>query len=434
MRLGAEGGSGPRIAAGSTPVFPVLAHTFVYQELLGMRAIEGARIRLFHSRTGDPADLQPAFAALADATERIPPAIEAHRADLRWYRRTRPERVRSLFEALSAESGRPETQLEDDFDLLIAFSYARRQLAWRADYVHTWFFYNEALCGLVSSWLNDIPRGLTAYADHMLQDWPLKVVPLHLRTAAVIVATSQRVRRELLAIGGADLADRILVKPNGVDGTRFRFLAHPAAVGRPFEIVCVARIEPKKGLLHLVEAAKVLGDRRRDVRVHLVGAPDPESATGREHAAEIARRIAGLGLQDVVVSHGRMLQEELQPLLARVDACVMPSVETESGDKDGIPTALLEAMASGLPIVATDAGSIREAIEDGREGLLVSQRDPVRLADAIERLIGDPDLASRLGHAAAERFAREFDVRVTEPRLHERIRAAIAASRTRRPR
>jgi glycosyltransferase involved in cell wall biosynthesis len=90
---------------------------------------------------------------------------------------------------------------------------------------------------------------------------------------------------------------------------------------------------------------------------------------------------------------------------------------------------LLEAMATGLPSVTTDAGSIHEAIEHGVEGLIVPQNDAVALADALERLMADPATMADMGRRARARFEREFDSRVTEQRLHRRIREILREPR-----
>jgi colanic acid/amylovoran biosynthesis glycosyltransferase len=124
--------------------------------------------------------------------------------------------------------------------------------------------------------------------------------------------------------------------------------------------------------------------------------------------------------------HGFLPQERLGPLYALADAFIAPYVETEVGDKDGIPTALLEAMAAGLPAICTDAGSIREVVDDGVEGLVVSAGDSDAMAEAVLRLCQEPGVARRMGLAARARFAREFDARVTEPRLHARLEEVLA--------
>lgn len=424
-----SGGQRPglKVAAGATAHFPVLSHTFVYQELTAMHDMLGADVKVFHTENGDPAALHAAFQYLASNKEHLQPAWEVHKADYEHYKRTQPAKVDALLAEITKYSGIPRDQLEKRFELMLAFTYARRHAMWGAEYVHTYFFYDQALCGLVSSWMNEIPRGLSTYADHMLKDWPLKMVPLHLKTAAVIVATSRRIREELIQLGGPEVASKIVVKPNGTDGQRFRFVARNPVAGRPIELACVTRIEPKKGMLELAEAAKLLLDAGKRFRIHVIGSVDKGNAASEEYGARFEARIAELGVGDVVIRHGRMRQEELRPLLDRADAFVAPFVETETGDKDGIPTAILEAMATGLPIVATDSGSISETFDDGVEGLRVPQRDPAALARAITRLIEQPELAPRLGKRAKARFDREFDIRVAEPRLHERILAAIDA-------
>ncbi|MGA1606526.1 MAG: glycosyltransferase [Planctomycetota bacterium] len=425
--------SGPtpelKIAAGSTAQFPVISHTFVYQELTAMREMLGGDVKVFHTQDGDRSALHAAFQGLDDDREFIQPAWEVHTADMEYYRRTQPERFDALVEAIAQEADLSREDLEQRFEFRLAFTFARRHALWGADYVHSYFFYDQALCALVSSWMNGLPRGLSTYADHMMQDWPLKVTALHLRTADVIVATSRRIRDELIGIAGPEIADKVIVKPNGVDGSRFTFVARQPRAGRALELGCVTRIEPKKGMLELAEAARILVDQGVDVKIHIIGSADVGSASSEAYAEEFEDRIQALGVGDVVIRHGRMRQEEMRPLMATWDAFVAPFVETESGDKDGIPTAILEAIATGLPGGATTAGSIPEIIDDGVEGFLVPQRDPEALAAAIRRLHDDPAMAPRLGQAARKRFDKEFDIRATEPRLHERIRTAARSKR-----
>jgi glycosyltransferase involved in cell wall biosynthesis len=100
-----------------------------------------------------------------------------------------------------------------------------------------------------------------------------------------------------------------------------------------------------------------------------------------------------------------------------------------SGDKDGIPTAMLEGLASGLPVLTTDSGSILEVVTTEIEGIVVPQRDSNAFAKALQRLIDDPALERRMAKAARARFDREFDIRVTEVRLHERVAKLVAAKK-----
>jgi glycosyltransferase involved in cell wall biosynthesis len=195
--------------------------------------------------------------------------------------------------------------------------------------------------------------------------------------------------------------------------------------GAPYRTVTVCRIEPKKGLLDLVEAIHLL--RRRGVRVeaHIIGTTDDWSAASRDYKRKLDARIAELDLWGTVHFEGQQNLDGILRFLGNAQLFVAPFVETDSGDKDGIPTALLEAMSTGLPTVATDAGSITEVIDDAREGILVPQFRPDALADAVETLLQDQIRRGRLGENAAKRVRRSYDVRNCEKDFHERIRATI---------
>jgi glycosyltransferase involved in cell wall biosynthesis len=308
-----------------------------------------------------------------------------------------------------------------------AFTFARHVEIARADYLHSYFFYDQSFMTMLAAFLLGIPRGITAYADHMLADYHLKCVRLHLELADIVVATSRRIGEELIAIGGVDVERKIVVKPNGIDIARFSYVRRASrTTADPLDLIAISRIEPKKGLTYLVNAVRLLTDRGVNVRLHLVGSVDPDNPTSVDYGDELDRTVRDMGVSDRVVSHGKKQQPEVFSLLARSAIFVAPYVEVTSGDKDGIPTALLEAMATGLPCVTTDAGSILEAVTDSVEALCVPQRDPVRLAEAIERLARDAKLQQRMGEAARRRVETEFSTEATEPRLHDRIEALLA--------
>lgn len=425
-RAGAGASSGARLVATACHRFPIYSQTFVYQELAALIR-GGFDLRFLYSELGSRDDLPARFEELWRRRRRSFLPSGARLSDLRRYRRRMPERVESLTRLLCEASGLSRGELEAHSHFAQAFSFARLAEALRTDYLHSYFFYERSFFCFVVSYLLGIPRGVSCYADHLLEDYELKLVALQLEHCDVVVATSARIKAELLEICPLADPERILVKPNAIDSCHFPVAGvESSASARPARITCVSRLEPKKGLLYLVEAVGLLRDEGHDVELHFVGEADTGSSSSREYRRRLEARCAELGLGDAVVFEGRLPQSAIVPLLHRSDLFVAPFVELDSGDKDGIPTALLEAMATGRAVVATDAGSIPEVIDDGRDGLLVEQRHPQALAGAIRTLLRDPERRARLGAAAADKVRRRFDVSVCERRLHGAIRAVLA--------
>lgn len=405
--------------------WPIYSHTFVYQEMIGLTHM-GLDVRMFHWDLGDTAQLHKAFGYLADHRTQLQPIWENHLRDKEHFEKTRPGRLRAFLERIAAATGKPVEELEKEPLVLQGCTFARMAELAGAKYLHSYFFYDQTFMAMQAAWLLDLPRGVSCYADHMLADYPFKLVPLHVELCDVIVATSARIKRELSAMTQGRFDDKIIVKPNGVDGARFPPIQRAdRKAGEPIEVVSISRIEPKKGLTHLVEAIAQLKQKGITVKAHIVGSKDPHSQGSLEYAAGFEALIEKLGVSDLVILHGMKKQEELPPILQRCRAFVAPYVEMGSGDKDGIPTAMLEGLASGLPVVTTDSGSILEVVTHEVEGIVVPQRDSEAFARALERLVREPATERRMAKAARERFDREFDIRVTEVRLHERVARAI---------
>jgi colanic acid/amylovoran biosynthesis glycosyltransferase len=166
-----------------------------------------------------------------------------------------------------------------------------------------------------------------------------------------------------------------------------------------FRLVQACRLVPKKGLATSLEAFAKLAPRYPRMTFVIAGAgPLEAELRGRADMLGVAGRVQFIGFLD---------QASLGDLLASAHVFLHPS-ETAGGDTEGIPNGLLEAMATGLPVVATRHGGIPEAIEDGVSGLLCAERDADGVAAAVERLISDPALHARIAREGAAAVRGKF--------------------------
>jgi glycosyltransferase involved in cell wall biosynthesis len=268
---------------------------------------------------------------------------------------------------------------------------------------------------------------VSCYADHVLDDYELKLVPLHLASSQLVVATSKTIKNELLALAPGLDAHGVMVKANAIDTGSFP-VSRPVepAPQDAFRLVAVSRLAPKKGLHHLIAALEHVDGGGLDVVLYLLGGVD-ESAEDEGYARGLRDEVAARGLESRVVFCGRCSAERVRQELSQAHLFVAPAVVTAEGDKDGIPTALLEAMSTGLAAVASDAGSIPEVIVHGENGWMVPQGDTSALALALEKLLRDPDLRHRLGGKAAETVRASFDVAACEPLLHSRLEDVLSS-------
>lgn len=196
----------------------------------------------------------------------------------------------------------------------------------------------------------------------------------------------------LLARLGVPRGNIRRIAGSGVDLTRFRPAAEPEGVP---VIVLPARLLWDKGVGEFVEAARILKLRGENARFMLVGDPDPANPASIS-AAQVADWI-----RDDAVEHMGWVSD-MPSVFANAHIVCLPSY------REGLPKALIEAAASGRPIVTTDVPGCREVVEDGVQGLCVPPRDANALADALARLIADPALRARMGEAARKRAEMEF--------------------------
>ena len=279
--------------------------------------------------------------------------------------------------------------------------FAERMQAMGVDHVHAHFASHPALAALAIHRLTGIPFSFTAHGSDLHVE--RRMLDEKVEAAAFVVAVSAYNRDLITEECGEHVRDKVRVIHCGADLTVFNG-DRPAEDGNSdtLRIVCVASFEEVKGHRYLLQACRLLSDAGVRVRCDLVG--------GGPLRSRMESLVRELGIEDMVRIHGPLPRPEVKRILGGAHVFVLASCPTRSGKREGIPVALMEAMSSGVPVVASGVSGIPELVEDGRSGLLVPPGDPWSLANALARLAGDPSLGRRLGATAREKIVAEFDL------------------------
>lgn len=203
-------------------------------------------------------------------------------------------------------------------------------------------------------------------------------------------------RDQLVRLHAMRAEKTVLIRGSGVDTVGIQ--PQPSPPPGPVVIVLGARMLRDKGVGELVDAARILKQRGVACIVRLLGDPDPQNPSSFTEAELRAWRDEG-----VVEWNGAT--STMTAELGRAHIACLPSY------REGLPKFLLEAAAAGLPLVTTDVPGCREVVDDGNNGYLVAVRQAAPLADALERLIRDPDLRARMGAESRRRAEDEFSER-----------------------
>ncbi|MCB0036066.1 MAG: glycosyltransferase, partial [Anaerolineales bacterium] len=174
-------------------------------------------------------------------------------------------------------------------------------------------------------------------------------------------------------------------------------------VGDRFEIITTGSLQPYKGQKYLVEACAILRDKGIPFRCRFIG--------GGEEYEDLAQRIAAHDLEAHVFLLGSKTQDEVAELLATAHCYTQPSIITPSGKMEGIPVALMEAMAGQLPVLATELSGIPELVRPGETGYLVPPADAAALAEALEKIYNAPEEAAQRAAAGRQLVLDEFELR-----------------------
>lgn len=389
--------------------FPLITETFILREMNELER-QGQPVRLVpllrEKRGVVHQEVEP-WISRAMYTPFLSPSILL--ANLRVLAR-HPRRYVVLLARVLAGSARSLNLLLGTLGIFPKSVYLSERLASEGvGHVHAHFATHPAMAAYIVSCLSGIEFSVTVHAHDIFVR--RAILGEKLRAASFIRAISRFNERYLAERYPSESTGKIHVVHVGVDPATYRRQPEreSARGGTPARLLCVAAFKPYKGLPVLVEACRRLKEKGFPFRCDLVG--------DGPLRGDIDRLLQARGLTEEIHLLGSRPQHEVASFLARAEIFVLPSVVAPDGQMEGIPVALMEAMASGLPVVASSLSGVAELVEDGVSGRLVPPGDPEALAAAVARLADDPARARRMGERGRRKIHSEFRLQGCVARL-----------------
>jgi colanic acid/amylovoran biosynthesis glycosyltransferase len=388
------------------PEFPSQTHVFFWREIEALRA-QGQPVKIISTRCPVAAACPHEFAtaAAAETLYLYPPRWITAVATLAM----NPVRALAALRYCFGLRQTPWPRRLAKFGLLPCaadlLQYSRRE---NIDHIHSHSCGESghlvALCRI----LGGPPYSLTLHGDLPVygRDHSKKM-----GRAAFVATAGPHLIPQVVEQAGVP-SERVYSTLMGLDMTRFRDVNLRAYKPDRLHVVTIARLHRSKGHRHALAAIRTAVDLGLDVNYTIAGSGP--------HALEIETEVQQLGLGNRVKFVGSLSELQVLELLQRADAFVLPSV----GAGEAWPVSLMEAMACGLPVIASVIGSPASMIENDVDGLLVRQGDETALADAFVSLARDPELRRRLGAAARLRAESSFNVRDSAQRLITAIKGS----------
>ena len=402
------------------PILPDLSHTFVYREVLGMRQNGGA-FALIALEKGDPSIVHPEAQALL-RTAIFPPDLSAARYLLSYlqFLIRSPRRMARLIQLYLPGSHGDALlflrvdQYQNVCHPMRALALAKRLKRLNITHIHAHGSTYPATRAMASSILLDGTFSFSTFVDF---DYETDFKMLHekVRLAEFVITTTHYCVDRLLSLTSEDYKSKIHTVYLSIDPDYGKDVRPPLADATP-TVLSVSRLVEKKGLAYLLRACAILKERGEPFRCLIVG-DGPERDT-------LQTMVEQLRLNGNVELTGPMSNESVRGLMSPDSILVAPSIYGSDGERDGIPTVLVEAMACGMAVVSTCVSGIPELVVNEYNGLLVPERDEVALAGAMQRLLRDSQLRESLGRRGRQRVLSDFNIRDSSRRLWSLIQRA----------
>ncbi len=283
-------------------------------------------------------------------------------------------------------------------------------LDWGPDHVHSHFATLSKFAGKYAASYFDIPFTVTTHAVDIYREPVEEYTSALLRGTTRIVTISEYNRQYLQQEFDPDVP--IDIVRAGIRPEKFS----PTAGTHPSRILTVSRMVEKKGLSYALDAVGIVSREIPNLEYHIVGSGELES--------NLVRKVEALGLEDTVSFLDNVSDQRLITELDEARCFLLPCVIASSGDRDGIPVVLMEAMAMKTPVVSTTVSGIPELVDHEQNGLLTEPRNEQATADAIMRLLDDASDWDAYAKQAREKVAQKFNIETEANKLEATFRAA----------
>ncbi len=371
--------------------FPSFGQTFCYREVAELDR-QGVAAPIFSIRNPKDEPPQDWDARIVERVHYLPEEKELLDAVQRASKKERltPEIIAAL----------DEWARRTDFLRLYQAVYVGLRLKEKGiSHVHAHF---AGMAARTAFWITKffpITFSFTAHANDIFAPRKFEIGLDKLVGTARVVVTETDYSEKFLRERFPERADRIHRLYNGLNLAEF---GRATFSSDPPLIVAIGRLIAKKGFADLIRACALLVERGRLFRCEIFGEGPLEN--------QLRAQIEELGLQERIQLPGPKPQHELRARLGAASVFVLPSVPEIDGGMDNLPTVIMEAMATGLPVVSTTIGGIPEMVVENETGFLMQPDDAVALAGAIEKVTNDRLLAQRLGEAGYERAQNLFSI------------------------
>lgn len=412
-----------RIAFVVGSVFPAISETFIIDQIIGLIA------------RGHEVDI---YAEKPSLSTKIHPDIEKfHLLDRTYYHQVPTNFLSRLVKSfqliLAGLYKNPAVTLKS----CNPFKYGRQAVSLRLfyqvsphinqqpyDIIHCHFGYN----GIKSLQLRDLGllQGKLITAFHGLdlsqdvQSQGRHIYDRLFQQGNLFLPISQHWKQKLIDLGCDE--KKILVHRMGIDRSSFAFMPKPRFEQDKIRLISVCRLIEKKGLEYGIRAVAELTKTQKNIEYKIIGDGVLKN--------DLQQLIHSLNVEQYVQLLGWRQKPEVIELLKNSDILLSPSITSKNGDQEGIPVALMEAMAMGLPVVSTLHSGIPELVEQNISGFLVAERDVQGLAKKLQELIEHPERRSQMGWAGYTHVREHYDIETLNDRLVEIYRELLSPQPT----
>jgi len=380
--------------------FPGLSETFILREINGLRA-RGWDIALYPLIVQNEKVVHDSVETWMGQVRRTPwLSLELIASNLKWLLLHPVLYVSTLLKVLWENKTSPNFFARAILLFPRAVLMSDRMRAENIEHIHAHYSTHPALVAWIIHQLTGISYSITVHAHDIF----VRRSMLHtkMKDAIFVVAISEFNKQFLANHLGEWIKEKICIVHCGIDPAMYQPKNGTSKQNNGFNITSVGGLRPYKGMSHLVDAVALLSKRNIPVYCRIVGEG--------EEGPMLASQIKSLEAEAVVELTGAKTQKEVAEILAKTDCYLQPSVIMENGKMEGIPVALMEALATQLPVIASELSGIPELVIPDKMGYLVPPANAVALADAIEHVYHNPLEAADLAKNGRQHVLNEFSL------------------------